>query len=138
MKKYLIVAFCGLFFTMPARAYIDLGLYPFADVCGSEIDEYCTDVVWDVGDCMIANEGMLGNDCGDAVWVWGRDRFGWRDRDDFRMHSERLRAGHNDRPNRRGHIGDRGDFYDERKGGDPREHHYPSRNPASANTTLPP
>ena len=63
------------------RAEIDVGLYPFDDECGPEIDEYCADVAGDLGDCMVANEGFLGADCADAVYFWAGDRYGWHGRD---------------------------------------------------------
>lgn len=62
-----------------ARAIIDTELYPFADICGDDIDMYCVDVD-SLGNCMIDNIGNLGPDCGDAVFYWAGDRWGWRDR----------------------------------------------------------
>jgi len=79
----MLYAFCFMLsgaFCAPARAFVDYELYPFADVCGDEIDTYCYEVDA-LGDCMLSNGGMLGVDCGAAVFGWAGDRWGWRDRD---------------------------------------------------------
>jgi len=77
----ILVAFCGFAFVTGAHAHIDAGLYPFMDVCGDEIGNYCVDVGDGLGDCMIANYGLLGDDCGDAVFFWAGEHYGWRDPD---------------------------------------------------------
>jgi hypothetical protein len=61
-----------------AQAYVDAGLYPFADVCGPDIEEYC-DEVGALGDCMVDNYSMLEPECGDAVFYWAGDHWGWHD-----------------------------------------------------------
>jgi len=69
-------------FAFPAGAFlgVDRGLYPFADACGPEIDDYCADTD-DLGNCMLANRFSLDGDCGDAFYYWAGDRWGWRDPD---------------------------------------------------------
>jgi len=62
-----------------AHAEVDMGLYPFAEICGDEIDNYCVDAGDALGDCMVANYDMLGDDCGDAVFFWAGEHYGWRD-----------------------------------------------------------
>ena len=68
-----------LCFALPARGYIDVGMYPFADVCRPEIDRYCADIDYDLGDCMLKNYDYLTDDCGAAVFFFGGERFGWPD-----------------------------------------------------------
>ena len=62
-----------------SRAMVDvnIGAYPFADVCAYDIDEYCNDYERDVGSCMFEHYDYLDDDCGEAVYFWGGDRFGW-------------------------------------------------------------
>ncbi|MDR1207516.1 MAG: hypothetical protein LBK26_03835 [Rickettsiales bacterium] len=77
MRKICILLFSVCCFA-PAGAYFDSELYPFADVCGPDMEEYCGDVAA-IGDCMVDNYSMLDSDCGDAIFYWAGGHWGWRD-----------------------------------------------------------
>jgi len=77
--KRILIFITAIFIIHGANAYdIDTGLYPFADFCGDEIDQYCYGVD-DLGNCMLSNRGVLGDDCYDSVFLWAGDRWGWHD-----------------------------------------------------------
>ncbi|MCL1892096.1 MAG: hypothetical protein FWF97_02265 [Alphaproteobacteria bacterium] len=81
MKKLLLFYSLALLLcagTAHAFLGVDAGLYPWADACGPEIDEYCAETN-NLGDCMLTNVSEFDSDCGDAVFYWAGDRYGWRD-----------------------------------------------------------
>ena len=82
MKKTgrLLFAIPIAFGIIPATAYVDIGLYPFADVCGPDIETYCQ-TADDIADCMFGNYTLLNESCGDAVWTWAGGHYGWQGSD---------------------------------------------------------
>lgn len=108
----MIFATC-LFIAAPAAYAWEDDLYPFLDVCGDYIDEYCAGVDA-LGDCMVAHEPYLAGDCYDSVFFWAGNHFDFHsdygrehwhsmtpperrayvsdNREAFRSHAERMRA----------------------------------------------
>ena len=74
-------------FAAAAKAEVVEVVYPFADACGPEITQYCTNIDYDLADCMVSHETFLSPDCLSVVEIFDRDRWGWDDHVRERWHA---------------------------------------------------
>jgi hypothetical protein len=78
MNKFLFISTACLIVSLQACSFTP-EFYPFSEICDNEIATYCSNEDVALGECMIANEAMLGPDCGSSVFYWAGDRYGWRE-----------------------------------------------------------
>ena len=94
MKRLLMVFGCFLLFAPNAKAeFRAMEDYSFAGDCQPEIVQYCSNIDYDLGDCMLLYQSELSVGCLSAVRAfdadrWNhpehRDRISPREREDFR------------------------------------------------------
>ena len=77
MKKSAFAMF-AFSIAVSANANINVGLYPFYDVCRGDIETYCTSADA-LGDCMMGNYSLLNDECSAAVYYWAGRHHNWQE-----------------------------------------------------------
>jgi hypothetical protein len=79
MRKYIFTVLVCLLATFKIKAaFAD---YPFTEDCRNEINEYCSNIGYDLSECLAEHKEILGQSCVNAIDDYESDMWGGYDQD---------------------------------------------------------